>query len=235
MIYICGAGAHTKRMKKVYFAAALCLAAALFAGCVHFEAQSKDNHIPQDLQNFSSCKCESAEGTYEVQKKDSNYLIVSAGEIWLLSPDGGVKYAEGEITRLSGEDARAATLFALNSAGLIYAFADKQTYIMTDTSGKYRAEAEEFFKSAEYERYKLEKGGTDNFEQYFAGAAPQLFGDFDDYEITLDCSQQGAMTLTLENLRFATAEKYVFSYLDKTSVSLPDAIREEALQLGFGA
>ena len=156
----------------------------------------------------------------------TGYYIIDAGdEAYILAKDCGAKFTEDTQEELDKRQASAALYSVMNETGLIYGALDKKSYIMTDTSGKYRADGKEFFYSAEYMRKKLAGEPLENFESYFEKISPEKFGDFEDYVITLDCSKQNQMLLQIENTRFATVSKYMFRNVDATDVPLAAQMR----------
>ena len=132
-------------MKKVFAALILLSALIACASCAHFRGKVNGYYIPGDLKNFTSCRCESEGKEFEVQKKDNYLLVKTDDQTYLLSSGGGALKSEDGIKELSKEQASSALLSAVTESGLIYSAAEKDVYIMTDTSGKYRADAEKFF------------------------------------------------------------------------------------------
>lgn len=216
-------------MKKVFAALILLSALIVCASCAHFRGKVNGYYIPGDLKNFTSCRCESEGKEFEVQKKDNYLLVRTDSQTYLLSSGGGALKSEERITKLSKEQASSALLSAVTESGLIYSAAEKDVYIMTDTSGKYRADAEKFFFAAEKMRHMLKGGREEGFEKLFYEEIAAQFGDFDDHKITLDCSTQGEMTLTLENERRNIKKEYLFKDFGEVKVDIPEDMREYSL------
>lgn len=224
---ISAVNAQTRYMvKKLLTAAAVvCILAGAAGGCVKFVSDTGGYYIPEDLAGFSSLTCETDGKTVKVQKKDGYYIIDAGDEAYILAKECGAKFTGGTQEELDKRQASAALYSVMNETGLIYGALDKKSYIMTDTSGKYRADGKEFFYSAEYMRKKLTGEPLENFESYFEKISPEKFGDFEDYVITLDCSKQNQMLLQIENTRFATVSKYTFRNVDATDVPLTAQMR----------
>ena len=213
-------------MKKVFAALILLSALIVCASCAHFRGKVNGYYIPGDLKNFTSCRCESEGKEFEVQKKDNYLLVKTDSQTYLLSFGGGALKSEEGIKELSKEQASSS---AVTESGLIYSAAEKDVYIMTDTSGKYRADAEKFFFSAEKMRHVLKGGREEGFEKLFYEEIAAQFGDFDDHKITLDCSTQGEMKLTLENERRNIKKEYLFKDFGEVKVDIPEDMREYSL------
>ena len=216
-------------MKKVFAALILLSALIVCASCAHFRGKVNGYYIPSDLKNFTSCRCESEGKEFEVQKKDNYLLVRTDDQTYLLSSGGGALKSEEGITKLSKEQASSALLSAVTESGLIYSAAEKDVYIMTDTSGKYRADAEKFFFAAEKMRHVLKGGREEGFEKLFYEEIAAQFGDFDDHKITLDCSTQGEMKLTLENERRNIKKEYLFKDFGEVKVDISEDMREYSL------
>ena len=152
-------------MKKVFAALILLSTLIACASCAHFRGKVNGYYIPGDLKNFTSCRCESEGKEFEVQKKDNYLLVKTDDQTYLLSSGGGALKSEEGIKELSKEQASSALLSAVTESGLIYSAAEKDVYIMTDTSGKYRADAEKFFFAAEKMRHMLKGGREEGFEK----------------------------------------------------------------------
>ena len=216
-------------MKKVFTALILLSTLIACASCAHFRGKVNGYYIPGDLKNFTSCRCESEGKEFEVQKKDNYLLVKTDDQTYLLSPGGGALKCEEGIKELSKEQTSSALLSAVTESGLIYSAAEKDVYIMTDTSGKYRADAEKFFFAAEKMRHMLKGGREEGFEKLFYEEIAARFGDFDDHKITLDCSTQGEMKLTLENERRNIKKEYLFKDFGEVEVDIPEDMREYSL------
>lgn len=216
-------------MKRVFTALILLSTLIACASCAHFRGKVNGYYIPGDLKNFTSCRCESDGKEFEVQKKDNYLLVKTDDQTYLLSSAGGALKSEEGITKLSKEQASSALLSAVTESGLIYSAAEKDVYIMTDTSGKYRADAEKFFFAAEKMRHVLKGGREEGFEKLFYEEIAAQFGDFDDHKITLDCSTQGEMKLTLENERRNIKKEYLFKDFGEVKVDIPEDMREYSL------
>lgn len=216
-------------MKKVFTALILLSTLIACASCAHFRGKVNGYYIPGDLKNFTSCRCESEGKEFEVQKKDNYLLVKTDDQTYLLSSAGGALKSEEGITKLSKEQASSALLSAVTESGLIYSAAEKDVYIMTDTSGKYRADAEKFFFAAEKMRHVLKGGREEGFEKLFYEEIAAQFGDFDDHKITLDCSTQGEMKLTIENERRNIKKEYLFKDFGEVKVDIPEDMREYSL------
>ena len=216
-------------MKKVFAALILLSVLIACASCAHFRGKVNGYYIPCDLKNFTSCRCESEGKEFEVQKKDNYLLVKTDDQTYLLSSGGGALKSEEGIKELSKEQASSALLSAVTESGLIYSAAEKDVYIMTDTSGKYRADAEKFFFAAEKMRHMLKGGREEGFEKLFYEEIAAQFGDFDDHKISLDCSTQGEMKLTLENERRNIKKEYLFKDFGEVKVDIPEDMREYSL------
>lgn len=216
-------------MKRVFTALILLSTLIACASCAHFRGKVNGYYIPGDLKNFTSCRCESEGKEFEVQKKDNYLLVKTDDQTYLLSSAGGALKSEEGITKLSKEQASSALMSAVTESGLIYSAAEKDIYIMTDTSGKYRADAEKFFFAAEKMRHMLKGGREEGFEKLFYEEIAARFGDFDDHKITLDCSTQGEMKLTLENERRNIKKEYLFKDFGEVKVDIPEDMREYSL------
>lgn len=216
-------------MKRVFTALILLSTLIACASCAHFRGKVNGYYIPSDLKNFTSCRCESEGKEFEVQKKDNYLLVKTDNQTYLLSPGGGALKCEEGIKELSKEQTSSALLSAVTESGLIYSAAEKDVYIMTDTSGKYRADAEKFFFAAEKMRHMLKGGREEGFEKLFYEEIAARFGDFDDHKITLDCSTQGEMKLTLENERRNIKKEYLFKDFGEVEVDIPEDMREYSL------
>lgn len=216
-------------MKKVFAALILLSVLIACASCAHFRGKVNGYYIPGDLKNFTSCRCESEGKEFEVQKKDNYLLVKTDDQTYLLSSGGGALKSEEGIKELSKEQASSALLSAVTESGLIYSAAEKDVYIMTDTSGKYRADAEKFFFAAEKMRHMLKGGREEGFEKLFYEEIAAQFGDFDDHKISLDCSTQGEMKLTLENERRNIKKEYLFKDFGEVKVDIPEDMREYSL------
>lgn len=216
-------------MKRVFTALILLSTLIACASCAHFQGKVNGYYIPGDLKNFTSCRCESEGKEFEVQKKDNYLLVKTDDQTYLLSSGGGALKSEEGIIKLSKEQASSALMSAVTESGLIYSAAEKDVYIMTDTSGKYRADAEKFFFAAEKMRHMLKGGREEGFEKLFYEEIAAQFGDFDDHKITLDCSTQGEMKLTLENERRNIKKEYLFKDFGEVKVDIPEDMREYSL------
>ena len=216
-------------MKKVFAALILLSALIACASCAHFRGKVNGYYIPGDLKNFTSCRCESEGKEFEVQKKDNYLLVKTDDQTYLLSSGGGALKSEEGITKLSKEQASSALISAVTESGLIYSAAEKDIYIMTDTSGKYRADAEKFFFAAEKMRHMLKGGREEGFEKLFYEEIAAQFGDFDDHKITLDCSTHGEMKLTIENERRNIKKEYLFKDFGEVEVDITEDMREYSL------
>lgn len=218
---ICGVNAQNIHMKKGLTIIIVIICALLAAsGCVKFISDTGGYYIPSDIAEFTSVTCQTGENEVKVHKKDGYYVVLTKGETYILTQGFGAIFDGGDMRELDEEQSKAALYSLMSETGLIYTAMDKKGYIMTDTSGKYRADAEKFFYKSEYMRRRLNGESTENFSSYFESAAPQKFGDFEDYKITLDCSKQNEMTLKIENIRYALASEYLFKDINDTHIPL---------------
>lgn len=211
---------HMKKYITASIAAIICYAALFFGGCVEFISDSGGYYIPSDLNEFSSITCKAGEKEVKVQKKDNLLIAEYADVSYILGKTFGAEFSANGYDLLDEEEVKNARYDLLLTSGLMYSSLPKEGYIMTDTSGKYRADAEKFFYSAEYMRATALGENTDNLEEYFFSSAAEKYGDMDDYEITLDCSRQNTVTLTIENTKYASSSKFTFTDIDETEVSL---------------
>lgn len=212
--------------KSIILILAVCVLSAALSGCIRFISDTGGYYIPSDLANFTSITCVNGDNKIKVQKKDNYFILLSQGKTFILTEKGGAEFAGETMAELDAQTAKAALYNVFTETGLVYSSLQKQAYLMTDTSGKYRADAEKFFYSAEYMRKVLKGESTENFSNYFESNISELAGDIDDYEVTLDCSKQNTVKLKIENKRTYTSTEYTFTDIDDTQIPLTQKARE---------
>ena len=215
--------------KSIILILAVCVLSAALSGCIRFISDTGGYYIPSDLANFTSITCISGDNKIKVQKKDNYFILLSQGKTFILTEKGGAEFAGEAMNELDAQTAKAALYNVFTETGLVYSSLQKQAYLMTDTSGKYRADAEKFFFAAEKMRHMLKGGREEGFEKLFYEEIAAQFGDFDDHKITLDCSTQGEMKLTLENERRNIKKEYLFKDFGEVKVDIPEDMREYSL------
>lgn len=138
------------------------------------------------------------------------------------------KYVNGSWQPIEQNDVPAYVDSLRKSTGLNYRNV-KKDYIKQTNSHCYEIDQEHFFMQAfrgQYESYFGKDYAESDFKDAFAIAKEELYGNIDDYTITLDCSDPAQITLQIskpmKNDEQALAQTFVYSQIDSAKVELPD-------------
>lgn len=100
----------------------------------------------------------------------------------------------------------------------------KDTYVKEIAKHKYSIEPDHFFKETfriKYETYFGKTYEENEFAVEYEKQKETLFGNVDNYMITLDCTAKKQMTLTIENAKEKKLLTYKYSDIENTNITLP--------------
>ena len=100
----------------------------------------------------------------------------------------------------------------------------KETYVTKISKHKYAIDPDHFFKEAYRVKYETIFGKEyeeSEFTTEYESQKESLFGNVDNYMITLDCSTKKQMTLSIENAKEKKLLTYKYSDIEDTSITVP--------------
>ena len=138
-----------------------------------------------------------------------------------VKPDSVIRYDK------SGSDLRYSTTHVGDgyTNTVYYVFGTTEFTEIEGKKLKFSVEPERFFKQA-YRQIYQNYFGNDYDEETFAKDFEQnseaLFGNLDDYEVTLDCSASDSISLTIENKAEKSSDVYEYYAIGSTEIELPE-------------
>lgn len=213
----------------------LVVAAAALWGCEKGES-AYTNYTPEDfvsLNNFTLRTNVKPDNVMRYEKKgdslyySSTYVTDSYTNTiyYVFENNGSKEYSEGSWKNIDSSDTDKYINSVENACGLIYNKLQPSQF--EEIKGKklaFGVNSEEFFKQA-YRQIYQNYFGTDYDEKEFAEDFEQnsasLFGDVNDYVVTLDCSDKNKMVLQIKNSRTGENDVYEYYAINSTKISLP--------------
>lgn len=198
------------------------VAALALWGCENGESANA-NYTPEDfvsLDNFTLRTNTKKNSVMRYDKSEEGLFYSSTyiGEghtntvYYAFEKDRNREYSEGAWKDVEDSDRDKYVDSIENACGLIYNKLDPTQF--EEIKGKklkFGVEPHAFFKQA-YRQIYQNYFGTDydekTFDEDFEQNAPTLFGDMDDFEIILDCSQSDRLVLEIKNDR----DGFIFCY-----------------------
>ncbi len=214
----------------------LIIAAIALWGCSKSESANA-NYTPEDflsLDNFTlrtNVKPDSVI-RYDKSGSDLRYSTTHVGDgytntvYYVFGKSENKEYSEGVWKDIEDTDVDSYVNSIENACGLVYNKLDATEF--TEIEGKklkFSVEPERFFKQA-YRQIYQNYFGNDYDEETFAKDFEQnseaLFGNLDDYEVTLDCSASDSISLTIENKAEKSSDVYEYYAIGSTEIELPE-------------
>lgn len=214
----------------------LILATIALWGCSKSDSASA-NYTPEDflsLDNFTLKTNVRPDDVIRYDKSGSG-LIYSTTRIgdgytntvyYVFGNGENKEYSEGAWKDIEDVDVDGYVNSIENACGLVYNKLDATEF--REIEGKklrFSIEPERFFKQA-YRQIYQNYFGNDYDEETFAKDFEQnseaLFGNLDDYKVTLDCSASDSISLTIENEAENSSDVYEYYAIGSTSISLPE-------------
>ncbi len=100
----------------------------------------------------------------------------------------------------------------------------EEVYVKEIADHKYAIDPDHFFKEAfrvKYETFFGKDYEESEFNIEYEKQKEELFGNVDDYLITLDCSTKKQMSLSIENAKDKKLLTYRYTDIDNTDITLP--------------
>lgn len=212
------------------------VAALALWGCENGESANA-TYTPEDfvsLDNFTLRTNTKKNSVMRYDKSEEGLFYSSTyiGEghtntvYYAFEKDRNREYSEGAWKDVEDSDRDKYVDSIENACGLIYNKLDPTQF--EEIKGKklkFGVEPHAFFKQA-YRQIYQNYFGTDydekTFDEDFEQNAPTLFGDMDDFEIILDCSQSDRLVLEIKNDRDGSSDIYEYYAIEKTEISLPE-------------
>lgn len=213
----------------------LIVAATALWGCEKGES-AYTNYTPEDfvsLDNFTLKTNVKPGSLMRYEKKgetlyySSTYLTDSyTNTIYYVFEGNGVReYSEGAWKDIDSADKDKYLNSVETACGLIYNKLDPSQF--AEINGKkqtFSVSPEVFFKQA-YRQIYQNYFGTDynetDFSEDFNQNSSSLFGDLNDYDVTLDCSGKDKIVLSIKNNRTDENDVYEYYAIGTTKISLP--------------
>lgn len=143
--------------------------------------------------------------------------------IYQFSTDENKAYISGAWQNIDVKDADDYLSSIADRTGLAYV-GIKDNYVKEIASHKYSIDADHFFKEAfrvKYETFFGKEYEESEFTTEYEDQKEDLFGNVDNYMITLDCATKKQMTLSIENAKEKKLLTYRYSDIEDTNITLP--------------
>ncbi|MDE6276351.1 MAG: hypothetical protein K2M75_07460 [Clostridia bacterium] len=145
--------------------------------------------------------------------------------IYQFSVDENKAYISGAWQDIDVKDADDYLSSIADRTGLAYVGV-KDPYVKKIAKRKYAIDPDHFFKEAfrvKYETFFGKDYEESEFTTEYESQKEDLFGNVDNYMITLDCSTKKQMTLSIENAKDKKLLTYRYTDIEETDISLPKA------------
>mgnify|MGYP001026911258 CR=1 FL=1 len=146
---------------------------------------------------------------------------------YVLSPQDNREYTDGAWRTIAQADVDDYVQSIDNACGLVYHNVQK-AYFKPAGDNVWEIESEHFFREAFRQSYELYFGKdyTDaEFDASFDTAKGELYGNLDDYTVTLDCSQPDTMRLSIAmratETTIAHTVTYTYTAINTATIDLP--------------
>ena len=213
----------------------LIVAVVALWGCETNEA-AYTNYTPEDfiaLDNFTLKTNVKPDNVIKYVKSENSLMYSSTyvGDAYtntvyyVFEGDVNKEFSEGSWKEIEDADAAKYVDSIENACGLIYNKLDATEF--EEISGKklqFSINPERFFKQAYrqiYENYFGKDYKEETFQADFEENAPTLFGNMNDYKVTLDCSVSDKIVLSIKNTDSKDSDVYEYYAIGKTEISLP--------------
>ncbi|MDE5756755.1 MAG: hypothetical protein K2I23_06670, partial [Clostridia bacterium] len=185
------------------------------------------------LKNFTVVNSQEPNTTAKYVNDGSKILfetttVSEEGEnnvIYQFSTDENKAYIAGAWQDIDIKDADDYLSSITDRTGLAYV-GIKEPYVKEIAKHKYSIDADHFFKEAfrvKYETFFGKEYEESEFTTEYESQKEDLFGNVDNYMITLDCTTKKQMTLSIENAKEKKLLTYRYSDIEDTSITLPKA------------
>ena len=145
--------------------------------------------------------------------------------LYHFSTDDNKAYISGTWQSVDVKDADDYLSSIADRTGLAYVGV-METYVTEIAKRKYAIDPDHFFKEAfrvKYETIFGKEYEESEFTTEYESQKETLFGNVDNYMITLDCSTKKKMTLSIENAKDKKLLTYRYSDIEETNITLPKA------------
>ena len=143
--------------------------------------------------------------------------------IYQFSTDENKAYISGAWQDIDVKDADDYLSSIADRTGLAYAGV-KEPYVKEIATHKYSFDPDNFFKEAfriKYETFFGKEYEESEFTAEYESQKEDLFGNVDNYMITLDCTTKKQMTLSIENAKEKKLLTYRYNDIEDTNITLP--------------
>lgn len=214
----------------------ICALAASFCGCNKdkdaFDLDYYDYKDFTALKNFTVVNSQEPNTVAKYVNDGSRILFETTttdgegGEnnvIYQFSVDENKAYISGSWQDIDLKDVDDYLSSIADRTGLAYV-GIKENYVEEVAEHKYSIDPDHFFKEAfriKYETFFGKEYEESEFTNEYESQKEELFGNVDNYMITLDCSTKKQMTMSIENAKEKKLLTYRYSNIDKTNITLP--------------
>lgn len=230
-------------MRKNNYYPIICIVLLLAAvtvilwGCKDDSDTGYTHYTPEDfvnLDNFTLVTNAKPDTVIRYDKKGEtvNYSTTYTGAsytntvFYVLGKDKGKEFSEGVWKDITSSDIGNYLNTINNACGLIYNKLDlSQFKEIANKKLSFSIDSFSFFKQAYRQIYQTYFGTDyqeDEFVADFEKNAQTLFGDFKDYDVTLDCSEKDKMVLSIVNEKQKNSNVFEYSQIGSTTVDLPE-------------
>ena len=143
--------------------------------------------------------------------------------LYHFSTDDNKAYISGAWHDVDIKDADDYLSSIADRTGLAYVGV-QETYVKEIAKRKYAIDPDHFFKEAfrvKYETIFGKEYEESEFTTEYESQKETLFGNVDNYMITLDCSTKKQMTLSIENAKDKKLLTYKYSDIEDTNITVP--------------
>ena len=143
--------------------------------------------------------------------------------LYHFSTDDNKAYIAGSWQNIDSKDADDYLSSIADRTGLAYV-GIQEKYVKEIAKHKYAIDPDHFFKEAfrvKYETIFGKEYEESEFTSEYESQKENLFGNVDNYSITLDCSTKDEMTLAIENEKEKKLLTYKYSDIEDTSITVP--------------
>lgn len=143
--------------------------------------------------------------------------------LYHFSTDDNKAYISGSWQSIDIKDADDYLSSIADRTGLAYV-GIQEKYVTEIAKHKYSINSDHFFKEAFRVKYETVFGKEyeeSEFTAEYESQKESLFGNVDNYMITLDCSTKNQMTLSIENAKDKKLLTYRYSDIEDTSITVP--------------
>ena len=212
-----------------------CMAIALCACQEDGDGWDLDYYDLKDftsLKNFTVVNSREANTTAKFVNDGSRILFETTttdteGEenviLYQFSTDENKAYISGAWQDVETKDVDDYLSSIADRTGLSYVGV-QETYVKKIAKHKYAIDPDHFFKEAFRVKYETVFGKEyeeSEFTTQYESQKEDLFGNVENYMITLDCSTKKQMTLSIENAKDKKLLTYKYSKIEDTNITLP--------------